>query len=1063
MTEIEDLIILLLKNEDTKAKSAIKSVKNEDKYTNEYLNFFDIFIKRNFDRCKQVISHWDSVSLRDSEKRDRYFCIQQVLKLMTYKALKETQNINNIIKEITTSQSINSIYSKKFKMYFESTSKDIQQSSINSQKNSHTSELENFIELYQEDSDLSPGSKWFVISSEWIKKYFRKLGITDSSKYPNFPFSNFIDPSSSSDLGKISNESILEEDSKDQLDANNKFYKSLKSGLQESIDYLILPERCFSFLSKKYGVKETIQRNLAFNKQGKPFIEIYLKKVSVAYYAKSNIVLKSHLVSSFERISEIIKIALRVMGKKLYEIDNVQVWKMNKDYFPLKDLENFIKNRKDEFIENCIKLDKEQSVESSLISETDYLFLDYSKDKLSFSILNSKGSCTKCKKDQNPLICLICNKIFCTSCIKKHRSQSPTCNIYPKRNSSFSFLSCLCGKSKNLRFSEIKLNKSRSSHKVQQDSDSMIASQTASQDLEKKHSGKVMPDLESTPSTIPQSLNSLNFNPVGLQNLGNTCFMNSALQCLLNCDQLSKFLLTVNLKSVINKSNILGTKGKLVTAYFDLLKVIASGKERTVAPWDLKNTLALFAVQFSGYSQQDSHEFLGYLISGLHEDLKESGKKDKSLNEIKYKNDEETAEESWKQFIKTNKSIIVDLFYGQYKSTLSCPKCAKNSITFDPFNSISLPIPTVSGKTFEVNYVKYAWDEGLFRVNSTAGNSSSVLEFKARICEKMGKNLEEIRIFEVKYRVPIKEVNYSEGLVKPRDWPIWFFEVPGDIEAFCFVVISVEKNSDEFPCRLLAISENDTFESLLGKISNSIRPLIKYIYGESKVNYSVFSYSNQFIECIICKSAQCDKFCKIQSSSKSLSLFISKNKYLYIRVSIPVYSKFAQVSKLKEFKAMKSDNLALRLQDCFAAFSNSEQLDRNNSWKCPHCKNNVEAVKKMEIYRVPNIFIIHLKRFRASGVFREKINAAVAFPRENLDIRDYVLGHDPGLYDLFAVSNHFGTLAGGHYTATVFNSLRGKWFDCNDSTVSETDNISENASYLLFYKAKSFTKVGINI
>ena len=116
MTEIEDLIILLLKNEDTKAKSAIKSVKNEDKYTNEYLNFFDIFIKRNFDRCKQVISHWDSVSLRDSEKRDRYFCIQQVLKLMTYKALKETQHINNIIKEITTSQSINSIYSKKFKM-----------------------------------------------------------------------------------------------------------------------------------------------------------------------------------------------------------------------------------------------------------------------------------------------------------------------------------------------------------------------------------------------------------------------------------------------------------------------------------------------------------------------------------------------------------------------------------------------------------------------------------------------------------------------------------------------------------------------------------------------------------------------------------------------------------------------------------------------------------------------------------------------------------------------------------------------------------------------------------
>ena len=47
------------------------------------------------------------------------------------------------------------------------------------------------------------------------------------------------------------------------------------------------------------------------------------------------------------------------------------------------------------------------------------------------------------------------------------------------------------------------------------------------------------------------------------------------------------------------------------------------------------------------------------------------------------------AEESWDIFSRRNKSKIVDLFYGQYKSNLRCPKCEKQSITFDPFVYLS--------------------------------------------------------------------------------------------------------------------------------------------------------------------------------------------------------------------------------------------------------------------------------------------------------------------------------------------------------------------------------------
>ena len=43
--------------------------------------------------------------------------------------------------------------------------------------------------------------------------------------------------------------------------------------------------------------------------------------------------------------------------------------------------------------------------------------------------------------------------------------------------------------------------------------------------------------------------------------------------------------------------------------------------------------------------------------------------------------------------IKRNQSIIVDLMTGQYRSKVTCPDCKVESITFDPFITVTLPIP----------------------------------------------------------------------------------------------------------------------------------------------------------------------------------------------------------------------------------------------------------------------------------------------------------------------------------------------------------------------------------
>ena len=96
----------------------------------------------------------------------------------------------------------------------------------------------------------------------------------------------------------------------------------------------------------------------------------------------------------------------------------------------------------------------------------------------------------------------------------------------------------------------------------------------------------------------------------------------------------------------------------------------------------------------------------------------------------------------------------------------------------------------------------------------------------------------------------------------------------------------------------------------------------------------------------------------------------------------------------------------------------------------------------MEIYSAPDYLIVHLKRFSHSrGMFGgRKIDKLVSFPTEGLDLSSQLLSNKENkkhVYDLYAISNHFGSLGGGHYTAYTKNCLLEKWFDFNDSSVSK--------------------------
>ena len=347
---------------------------------------------------------------------------------------------------------------------------------------------------------------------------------------------------------------------------------------------------------------------------------------------------------------------------------------------------------------------------------------------------------------------------------------------------------------------------------------------------------------------------------VGMHNLGNSCYLNSIIQCLNHIAPLTQYYLEGNFLNEVNRQNPLGSGGHVSTAYATLLKEVWSGNYSALAPRLLKQTVASFAPQFRNSFQHDSQEFCQFLMDGLHEDCNRVKKKPyvEELEGFGMK-DEHAAIETWRKHLLRHDSIIVDRCQGMHRSHLTCPSCGRESIKFDVFSSVSLP-----------------------------------------------------------------------------------------------VVLDEEK----------------------------------------------------------------------EGSSNSMCL-----------------------------------------EDCIEKFLEGEQLDEMNSWYCPGCQKHVCALKMIALWSIPDILILHLKRFQfancsvSNNILRSKIDATVRFPIDNLNLRKYVLGpideEAPPVYKLFGVSEHVGTTAtSGHYTATVRNCKDNRWYRYNDAHVGETtgDAAVTGGAYLLFYQ-----------
>jgi len=610
----------------------------------------------------------------------------------------------------------------------------------------------------------------------------------------------------------------------------------------------------------------------------------------------------------------------------------------------------------------------------------------------------------------------------------------------------------------------------------------------------------------------------------GLSNLGNTCFMNSALQCLSNVPELTRYFYEKIYEQDINTTNPLGMKGDIARAYGELIGNMWSGKNNYYAPKTLKQSVARYAPQFSGYNQQDSQEFMSFLLDGLHEDLNLVKKKPYSDKEDDdgVTNDVTLAEKQWNYYLARNQSRIQQIFHGQIKSVVTCLECGKTGRTFDPTCFLSLPLPEKKKiRKFKIEFVRL--DGKVTTHHVKIHEQERIKNLVQAFCERFHKKTpskkpEAVTPMEVDTENPDEEQAEEEE----EEEPFAFEEgYNGPLPQYEFILaaevynhrIHTQYRDDTY---LTSVLERDRIvfyqvpDSLKkDKCETILMPCVFRSADSYRANFGLpiyltiprtgckGSHINQALEesinkylplseveqtdrplytpNLISNASYHQQTRALRSMLDETIDFNKTNTSLTVDVASSVVEKYEELERKRnpqEERVYSASNYNYNnsynnekekkqatLGDCFKLFTKKETLSDDDRWFCPDCKKLQRATKKIDLWRLPNVLIIQLKRFNYTRYYRDKIDIVVDCPISDLDLSGYVIPEEEKLkakYELIAISNHMGGLGGGHYTAYAKNDKDQQWHSFDDGYVGDANvnGVVSRAAYVLIYRRK---------
>lgn len=608
---------------------------------------------------------------------------------------------------------------------------------------------------------------------------------------------------------------------------------------------------------------------------------------------------------------------------------------------------------------------------------------------------------------------------------------------------------------------------------------------------------------------------------VGLNNLGNTCFMNSALQCLSHATPLTRHFLSNKFRSDINGDNPLGTGGKLALAYDDAMKdVWMKSKGTAISPTALKRAIALFAPRFAGCLQHDAQEFLAYLLDGLHEDLNRIVKAPyvEMPDVTDGHNMAIAGARAWDAHKRRNESLVMDTFYGQFQSTCVCPKCQRVSVSFDAFNHVSLEIPQMDKMTvvIPVFVFRQGGSSVPYRYGITLPRQSFVADLRRTLAEMTGIPPDRLILCDIYDNTVYELLNDKKHIstIRPNDVIGAYENEPYGSKSIHVIATHSLRMKDQSGKEQLAgfgfpvvtsfsedLKVSEIWEHAWQHVDHIVSQdgssdgyvdVNKTVRREDIFKIRLVDGHRKPVEVFQTPDGSLSSFLPRESSETLLhhlgkdcaesfvffsleweNMKVSAEKQLIDPQEFAVYNDHKSLIDAVKLQRSKSGAKGVTLDECFQTFTKPERLDEHNMWYCSNCKEHVRALKTMKLWRLPNILVVHLKRFEFKHALRrDKLDTFVDFPLENLDMNPHCANwkapHEmvddavPAKYDLFGVINHFGRLGFGHYTAFARqwdeSAISQDWALFDDSSVRETEKsaVVTPAAYVLFYRRRTF-------